>query len=80
MWEEEGDVKAIDNVKDRKLTRPDLLLGLAVGKLQLQAMDAAKDVPYRSGPSCAMIKKEEKKFLIYKEIQKGAVRSHVWLL
>ncbi len=43
MWEEEGDVKAIDNVKDREMTRADLVLGLAVGKLQLLAMDAAKD-------------------------------------
>jgi hypothetical protein len=44
------------------MARADLLLFLAVVKLQLQAMDAAKDVPYRSGPSCAVIKKRRKKF------------------
>jgi hypothetical protein len=50
------------------------LLGLAVGKPQLQALDAAK-CRTEPGPSCALIKKK-KNFLIYKKIQKGAVRSH----
>ncbi len=44
MWEEEGDVKAIENLKDREMTRAGNLLDLTVGKLQLVAPDAVEGI------------------------------------